>query len=202
MRRWPVFLLAWLMLGGAVSLYAKEVLQPTQGQEQQLKVASAPSPKAIEAMHLAQSKDAYQRELGFLRLEALREPATIEFITGYLNRNEPDLRAYSLRALSAIQGPAAAPTLLAALQHDRQARVRRAALLGLEPLVPSDPAILPGLMKALRDRSTEVRMAAIDVVSRIDDPRAREAILIRNKRENQKDVRRVLELAMKRLKVS
>ncbi len=202
MRRWPVFLLAWLMLGGAVSLYAKEVLQPTQGQEQQLKVASAPSPKAIEAMHLAQSKDAYQRELGFLRLEALREPATLEFITGYLNRNEPDLRAYSLRALSAIQGPAAAPTLLEALKNDRQARVRRAALLGLEPLVLSDPAILPGLMKALRDRSTEVRMAAIDIVSRIDDPRAREAILIRNKRENQKDVRRVLELAMKRLKVS
>ena len=33
--------------------------------------AQPPSPKAIEAMRLLESEDAYQRQLGFLRLEAL-----------------------------------------------------------------------------------------------------------------------------------
>ena len=42
-------------------------------------------------------------------------------------------------------------------------------------------------------------MTAVDIVSRIDDPRSRAAIRARNRRERDRNVRRVLALAMKRL---
>ena len=161
--------------------------------------AEEPSPRAVEAMRLIESDDLYQRELGFLRLEALREPATIDAISRYLAHREPEVRAYSLRALAAVQGPAAAPVLLEALAKEKHPRVRRAALLALEPLEPSDPQILRAFLKALRDRKPEVRMTAVDIVSRIDVPQAKEAILVRNRRERDRDVRRVLALAMKRI---
>ena len=73
------------------------------------------------------------------------------------------------------------------------------ARLGLEPLARANPEILPAFIAALRDRKPEVRMTAVDIVSRIDDPRARKAILLRNKRERDRNVRRVLSLAMTRL---
>ena len=157
------------------------------------------SPKAVEALQLMESHDPYQRQLGFLRLEALREPAALDAVKRYLHHNDPEMRAYAVRALAAIQGAPAVPALLQYLQQDKRGRVRRAALLALEPFQPTDPALLPAFIKALRDRDTEVRIAATDVVSRIDDPRAREAILIRMKRERRTDVRRVLGVAVKRV---
>jgi HEAT repeat protein len=74
-------------------------------------------------------------------------------------------------------------------------------LLGLEPFanLQNHPDILPALLNALRDRDTQVRMTAVDIVSRIKDPRARAAMRFRYKYEQRRDVRRVLELAMKRL---
>ena len=186
-QRTPLAILA--ALGISVGMNA-------QAQEQQ---PTPPSPKAVEALQLLESEDAYRRQLGFLRLEALREPGTAQAIRVYMTHRDPELRAYSLRALAAIEGVQAVPLLLEKLQRDRQPRVRLAALLGLEPLEQSSPEILPAFLKALRDRSTEVRMAAVDVVSRVDAPQAREAILMRYKRERRRDVRRVLKLAMNRL---
>lgn len=185
-----VWLAAWLLL-------PSRTLRADEPQ-----AADSPSPKAAEAMHLLNSSDPYDRQLGFLRLEALREPATVPTITPYLDSRDPELRAQSLRALAAIQGPQAVPVLLQRLKSDHHPRVRRAALLGLEPFQTSSPEILPAFIKALRDRHTEVRMAAVDVVSRIDEPQAREAILLRYRRERRRDVRRVLELAIKRVKSS
>ena len=169
------------------------------GEEHRSQQRTAPSPKAIEAMKLLESDDAYQRQLGFLRLEALRELSTVPTIKAYIDSKNPETRAYSLRAVAAIEGAPAVPLLLQRLKTDRHPAVRRAALLGLEPFAKADLEILPPLLHALRDRDTEVRMTAVDVVSRIDDPRAREAIRMRNKRERRRDVRRVLSLAMKRL---
>ena len=160
---------------------------------------STPSPRALEAIRLLESPDPYERQLGFLRLEALREPSTVEAIERYVAHPEPEIRAESLRALAAIQGVIAAPRLLQALKTDRQPVVRRAALLGLEPFVKGHPDILPAYLAALRDRSTEVRMTAVDIVSRVDDPAAREAIRLRYKRERGRDVRLVLDLAIRRL---
>jgi HEAT repeat protein len=161
--------------------------------------SATPSPKAVEALQRVESTDPYQQQLGFLRLEALREVSAVPLIQPYVTHRDPDMRAYALRALAAIEGAQAVPLLLESLRTEKQPRVRREALLGLEPLQQGDPNILPAFIRALRDKNTEVRMAAVDVVSRIDDPRAREAILLRNKRERRRDVRRVLSLAMRRL---
>ncbi len=163
---------------------------------------SSPSERAIEALRLIESSDPYQRQLGFLRLEALRDPSAADAIRKHLDSKDPDLRAYTLRALAAIEGPAAIPQLLQSLRADRHPTVRRAALLGLEPLRQHDPDLVSAFIAALRDRHPEVRLAAVDVVSRIDHARAREAILLRNKRERNRNVRRALSLAMKRMGAS
>ncbi|MBI3021958.1 MAG: HEAT repeat domain-containing protein [Candidatus Omnitrophica bacterium] len=184
-----------IMVGACLLLAAPR----TGWGETQPSPSSTPSPQAAEAVRLVESEDPYERQMGFLRLEALRELSTVEILQKYVADRDQDMRAYSLRALAAIQGPVAAPLLLQALRKDRAPRVRWAAILALEPFQQADPQILPAFIKALRDSSTEVRISAIDVVSRIDDPRAREAIRIRDKRERQPDVRRVLAPAMRRL---
>ena len=164
-----------------------------------LAAADDPSPRAVEAIQLLSSNDPYQRQTGFLRLEALREPATVWTVAAHLRSEDPQMRAWSARALAAIQGAAAAPQLLVVLKNDQHPDVRRAVLLGFEPLYAGDPAIPPALIAALNDRDAEVRMAAVDIVSRMDEPRAREALLVRNRREHNRNVRRVLSLAMKRI---
>ena len=145
-----------------------------------------------------ESEDSYQRQIGFLRLEALRETGTLPIVQHYLADRDPDIRAASLRALAAIQGREAIPALVAAL-GDGHPRVRRAALLALEPLRDTDPSIAPALIWALRDRKTEVRMTAADIVSRIPSEEARAAIRTRVRRERDPDVRRVLALAVRRI---
>jgi ribosome-associated translation inhibitor RaiA len=159
---------------------------------------SQPSPRAVEAMQLLESKEPYDRQKGFLRLEALREPATLPAIERYLTSKDPEMRAYSLRAVAAIQGTASVPLLLNTLKTEKHPKVRRAALLGMEPFAQAVPEVIPLLIESLRDRKPVIRMTAVDIVSRIDDPRAREALLLRNKREKDRDVRRVLKLAMER----
>jgi HEAT repeat protein len=157
------------------------------------------SPKAQEAIRLVESQDAYTRQLGFLRLEALREPATSPIIKRYVDHKDPTLRALSLRAVAAVDGSSAVPLLRERLASDSDAQVRRAALLGLEVYYKTHPDVLPAFIGALRDRSVEVRMTAADVVSRIDEPSARDAIRQRYRRERRKDVRRVLKAAMARI---
>lgn len=159
-----------------------------------------PTAKAVEAMQLLTSDDSYQRQVGFLRLEALRELSTVETIRPYVTHRDSEMRAYSLRALAAIQGVDAIPLLLERLWTEKQPRVRRSILLSLEPLQRLQPDLLTAFLDALRDRSPEVRMAAVDIVSRIDDPRARTAIRTRYRKERDHDVRRVLVMAMRRLK--
>lgn len=155
------------------------------------------SPEAARLVKQLDAQDPYTRQLAFLRLEALREPATAPIVRRSLESRDPDTRAFGVRALAAIEGQAAVAVLLERLVRDRHPRVRVSTLLALEPL--QDPAILPIFIKKLRDRNREVRMAAVDAVSRVDQPEAREAIRRRWKRERDRDVRRVLEEAMKRM---
>ena len=163
------------------------------------KSAPAFSGKAAAAIQQLESDDAYQRQLGFLRLEALRETATLDVIRQYLESPDEEIRAYSLRAVAAIEGVASVPLLLETLKTDKHPRVRRAALLGVEPFGASDPDVLPACLVALRDREAEVRITAVDIVSRMDDPRARDAIHARFKREHDPNVRHALKLARRRL---
>lgn len=195
LRRKPAAMGSWL--GWFVPILLVSCGQAGWGQEHS---SPAPTQQATEALQLLESTDPYQRLLGFLRLEALRELSTAPMITRYLDSRDTDMRAWSLRALSAIEGSAAIPLLLERLRTDTSPEVRRSAILGLELFQGDDPNILPAFLNALHDGSTEVRITAVDVVSRVDDPRAREAIRIRNRRERRRDVRRVLGAAMQRLK--
>ena len=158
---------------------------------------SAPGPEATRLLKQLEAKDAYTRQFAFIELEALREPATASIVRRYLDNRDPDTRAFSIRALAAIEGPASVPTLLDRLTRERNPRVRVAVVLALEPL--QDPAILQAFIGKLRDPNREVRMALVDAVSRVDRPEAREAIRRRWRRERDRDVRRVLEEAMKRV---
>lgn len=155
------------------------------------------SPEASAAAALLDASDVFTRHLGFMRLEALREPASAEVIRKYLDSRDPEMRALSVRALAAVEGPAAVPLLLDKLARDRHPRVRLATVLALEPL--EDPQVPAALMSRLRDRDPEVRMAAVDAVSRLDSKEARQAIRQRYRRERQYDVRRVLQQAIKRI---
>ena len=183
MRRAPLS----LALGVLVCAFSSAVV----GGEEAL------SPEAREAAGLLDATDAFTRQLGFMRLEALREPATAQVVRSYVDSPDPMTRAFSLRALGAIEGQAAVPLLLERLQGDHHARVRAAALLALEPL--ADPRIPPALIARLQDPDPEVRMAAVDAVSRLNSEQARAAIRVRRRREHHRDVRRVLEQAMKRI---
>ena len=155
------------------------------------------SPEAQAILPLLDAKDAYIRQKAFLQLEALRDPATAPLVQGHLKSRTSSTRAFSVRALAAIDGVNAIPLLLERLQNDPSARVRVAAVLALEPL--EEPRVLPALIGRLRDRKPEVRMAAIDAVSRINHPDARAAILFRAKRERNRDVQRVLKDAVQRV---
>lgn len=162
-------------------------------------VSEALSPEAQRLVRLLDAEDSYIRRTAFLQLEALREPATVPVIRGHLSSRRSDTRAFSLRALAAVEGPKAVATLIEKLKGDHSPYVRLEAILALEPFREQDPSVAPALIGALRDRHPEVRMAAVDAVSRIDQSDAKEAILTRWKRERHRDVRRVLAAAMKRL---
>lgn len=183
---WMVSLCVGVLVGGGVG-FAEQPSEPI-------------SPEAQDAIRRLESADLYLQQMAFMQLEALREPATAAAVRRYLDSPKAETRAFSVRALAAIEGTAAIPVLIERLKQDRSPLVRLAALLALEPL--QDPTVMPMLMTMLRDRNPEVRMAAVDVVSRIAQPQAREAIRLRWRREQNRDVRRVLEDAMKRIEGS
>src|SRR3989338_2257355 len=119
--------------------------------------ADEPGPtdqRAKDAVVMLESNDPYQRQVGFLRLEALRDPSTVGAIRPYLTAKDPERRAEAVRALAAIQGAPAVPQLLDILRTDQHPQVRRAALLGLEPLAraapPNPPAVIPPPRKSGR----------------------------------------------------
>jgi HEAT repeat protein len=155
------------------------------------------SPEAQALLPGLDAPDDFTRQATFLQLEALRDPSTASIIRNYIDNPDPDTRAYSLRALAAIARADAVPLLVDRARSDRVPRVRIAALLALEPL--RDPAATQVILSALRDRHPQVRMAAIDVASRLEQPEARAAIQQRARRERDRDVRRVLEMAVERL---
>lgn len=182
------------------SVVAAAVLLAAGAAQAQSPASSDSQPLSAEAravLPLLDAADSYDRQTGFMQLEALREPATVPVVRRYLDSKSADTRAFSLRALAAIDGVNAVPTLIERLKRDRAPRVRVAAVLGLEVL--EDPRVLPALIDRLKDRSAEVRMAAVDSVSRFEQPDAKAAILKRAKRERDRDVRRVLEQAVVRV---
>ena len=163
-----------------------------------LTTLEAASPEAESYIKQLDATDAFIRQEAFLHLEALRDPETAPVVRPYLKSKNTETRAFAVRAVAAIERAKAVPTLVEQLKREHPT-VRVAILLALEPLQKQDASIAPVLMAALRDRKPAVRMAAVDIVSRMKQPEAKAAILLRWKRERHRDVRRVLELAMKRI---
>ncbi|MBI2884866.1 MAG: HEAT repeat domain-containing protein [Candidatus Omnitrophica bacterium] len=185
----------WTAGAGCLLVALAGVLPPLCAEE--AAAPSTPSPEAQRLIAQLEAPDAYQRQMAFMKLELLREPATVPVLRSYLTSRHPDTRAFAVRAMAAVAGNQAVPELVDLLKRDRHPRIRIAAILAIEPL--TDPAILPALIDRLRDRHPEVRMAALDAVSRVDDPRAKDAILARQRRERHRDVQRVLFQAVKRI---
>ena len=175
----------WIMGGWLLSI------GPSVGWAQE-----AISAEAQAALKQTDTQDLYEQQVAFMRLEMLREPATAPLIRPYLDHRRAETRAFSIRALVAVEGTQAIPVVLERLKKDRSPYVRVSAILALEPFRAHDPAILPAFVSALRDRSREVRIAAIDAVGQINDPQAREALRVRARRERDRDVQRVLNEVM------
>ena len=161
---------------------------------------TAPSPEARRLISLLDDQDLYVQQEAFMQLEMLREAATAPAIRAHLDSRSEETRAFSVRALAAVEGVRAVPTLVERLKKERDPQVRVSTLLALEPL--QDPAVLPALIDRLRDRQRNVRMAAVDAVSRVKDPLAKAALQKRWVRERDRDVRRVLEKALARAEES
>lgn len=157
------------------------------------------SPEARQLLDQIDTGDPALRRRAFLQLEALREPATAPIVRHYLADRSAELRGLSARALAAIEGLNAVPDLVQLVQRDRHPAVRLQAILAVEPFVGQEPSAVPVLINALRDRQPDVRIAAVDVVSRIQASEAKDALRVRWKRERNRGVRRVLEAAMKRI---
>jgi HEAT repeat protein len=160
------------------------------------------SPRAQEAVQLLQSGNSDERRLALMRIEALREPAAGDAVVAYLRDEDDGVRAYAYRAWVGLYGQQAIPDLLKAYPQEKAPRVRRAILFALEPYRAVDAQIAELYYAGLTDRNTETRIAAVDLVSRIDEPRAREAIRRRAKKEWRRDVRRTLKLALARIEAA
>ena len=165
---------------------------------------SAPANASTEspAEHLLKqldSQDEYQRQKAFLQLEALRDTSTAPALRQRADSRDAQTRAWSLRALAAVEGAGAVPLLLERMAGDNDGSVRRAALLGLETLREQDPRIPPAMLAMLNDRNPEVRMSAMDAVSRFGTPEAAEALVARQKVEKYGDAKKVLAMALARV---
>lgn len=175
-----------ILLAPALTIHAQEQAEGVSQQAQQ-------------ALNRLESEDVFERQVAFLKLESLRERAVLPVLRIYLSHSDESTRAYALRAVAAIEGFESVPMLKAAYETDRHPDVRRAAIMGLEPHYEADNSILDVAIRAMTDSDTSVRMTAVDAVSRMESPQAREALRERLKNESRLDVLRVLKMARERL---
>lgn len=188
-----------LRLGMALGLLAA-LACPARAEEPEPVAPAGMSAEARRLVRLLDADDAYVRQEAFIQLEMLREAASAPEVRKRLESSKPETRAFSVRALAAIEGLKAVPDVIDRLKRDHDPRVRVSAILALEPL--QNPAILPVFIERLRDRNRDVRMAAADAVSRSKQPEAHAALKRRWRRERDRDVRRILQQAMQRIEDS
>src|SRR5262245_26480929 len=123
-------------------------------------------------------------ELGPKAAEAM--PALVEVFLKDTDEGVSHMAALALKAI----GPAAEPRLIRALASEKaEERARAAFMLGwLDNGNKKGPAVAP-LMKLLKDKSSEVRIAAARALGRIADPVAVPVLIEVIKRDRNKFVR-------------
>ena len=149
---------------------------------------------------LLHDRDKTVRQYTLIALEVLRDPSTLPAIAGVLQDKEPFLRTQAVREMGYF-GPPAIELLTQALKHkDRSVRREAVRTLGkindprIVPLLAAQlqntdlndtavyalggigrPALEP-LLGALPAAQSSLRRSIIKQLSRIHDPRAREAV--------------------------
>jgi HEAT repeat protein len=119
-----------------------------------------------ELLKSLQDTDWFVRRGAAEALGTMRDPAAVPGLLGSLKDDDSDVRWVSARALGTISDARAINGLLEAL-HDRDQLVPEAAAWALWQI--GKPSV-PGLMKAMRDESADVRGAAVEAISAIADP--------------------------------
>lgn len=143
------------------------VLDP-QPTEERL-VREAPD-KAEHWMQILHDPDPAARRSAVVRLAQLRKPNTAEAVESLLRDPDPMVRAAAVHALRALKQGESLEQLLQILQLDDAPEVRWQAAVELEVL--GDPAAVPGLIKALRQKDALVRGGAAEALKGIPDKRA------------------------------
>ncbi|MBI4355288.1 MAG: HEAT repeat domain-containing protein [Candidatus Omnitrophica bacterium] len=125
--------------------------------------AAEPSADAKALVAKLQAKDPVVRQEALLRLAMLNEPETATAAQQALVDRVPAVRAQALIALRIAQGANARVPLESALLRDRSRTVRRQAANELQVL--RDPASRGTLLRALRERSVEVKVAVLEALA-------------------------------------
>src|SRR5690606_35620603 len=87
-------------------------------------------------------------------------PAAVKSAVAALDSHNADERRSALKTLAQMNHPAAYEALVGAVQHTlRDVRVDAAFMLAKQSNY-KDPAVVPGLLDALRDDDTRIRIAA------------------------------------------
>lgn len=135
--------------------------------------AGSPAPmraEAIDALSVWAKPSVLDRVDGRLRGEIKRNAAPVvnlstSPLTALLKDNELPVRISAAKAIAKLQIKQAGPALLAAVQTDRDADMRVAALESLVSL--QDAGMEQGITAALSDKEKAVRVAGLDLLGKM-----------------------------------
>ncbi|MGH9823696.1 MAG: HEAT repeat domain-containing protein [Blastocatellia bacterium] len=119
--------------------------------------SSPQQPKASRERQASSEVDA--RVSDVMNLAASASPDSSRSLISYLNDSSPLVRAAALSGLASLQDSKSVPVIAAVLEKDKDEFVRRQAAFALGDF--HDPAARPYLLKALGDKSTDVKAAAM-----------------------------------------
>jgi HEAT repeat protein len=148
-------------------------------------------PQLVEAVH---SKDDAVMFEALTAIEKIRDPSAAPLIAFRLRDLEEKIQIAALSTTGILLNRDAAPDVRDALQHARNAKVRRAALTALAMLgTPADHAIF---LQYLSDKDDNLRSAAAEGLGRIKNPADRATLEADFKNEHKMGPRLALAFAL------
>jgi HEAT repeat protein len=148
-------------------------------------------PQLVEAVH---SKDESVMYEALTALEKIRDPTAAPLIAFRLRDLEAKIQIAALTTTGILLNRDAEPDVRDALQHARDAKVRKAALTALAMLgTPADHAIF---LQYLSDKDDNMRSAAAEGLGRIKNPSDRTTLEAKFKDERKMGPRLALAFAL------
>jgi putative membrane-bound dehydrogenase-like protein len=135
---------------------------------------SAMRAEAIDALSTWPKPSVVDRVDGRYRGAIQRDPALVKNKAGdalvqSLKSNEANVRISAVKAISKLDIRKGTSALLALLKNDRQAAVRVEAIKALATM--QDEHVGEAITQALKDKGKEVRIAGIDLISKMNIPK-------------------------------